>query len=131
MSSDRRVRSLWTSLGAYHYANMSPRFPHLRLFPLFSPQLLEVHLYSVLVLLDLSSAFITEDRNVLVKSLKSNVGISDMSLDWLISCLLNRSFSVILGDASTSCASLFCGIPQGSILCPVCHLHVTPRANPV
>ena len=76
-------------------------------------------LYSILILLDLSSAFDTVDHNVLISHLKNYVGISDVALDWFISYLSNRSFSVRLGEASSSCAPLFCGVPQRSILSPL------------
>ena len=64
-------------------------------------------LYSILILLYLSSAFDTVDHNVLISHLKNYVGISDVALDWFISYLSNRSFSVRLGEASSSCAPLF------------------------
>ncbi len=47
------------------------------------------------------------------------VGIRDVALDWFISYLSNRSFSVALGYASSSHAPLFCWVPQGSILGPL------------
>ncbi len=59
------------------------------------------------------------DHNVLINRLKTYVGIRDVPLDWFISYLSNRSFSVALGDASSSHAPLFCGVPQGSILGPL------------
>ena len=55
-------------------------------------------------MVDLSSAFDTVDHNVLISRLKNYVGISDVALDWFISYLSNRSFSVVLGDVSSSCA---------------------------
>uniref|UniRef100_A0A667X6P4 Reverse transcriptase domain-containing protein n=1 Tax=Myripristis murdjan TaxID=586833 RepID=A0A667X6P4_9TELE len=76
-------------------------------------------LYSILILLDLSSAFDTVDHNVLISRLKNSAGISDVVLDWFIFCLSNRSFSVMLADASSSCAPHVCGVPQGSILGPL------------
>ncbi len=75
-------------------------------------------LYSILIL-DLSSAFDTVDHNVLINRLKTYVGVRDVALDWFISYLSNISFSVVLGDAFSSRAPLFCGVPQGSILGPL------------
>ncbi len=59
------------------------------------------------------------DHNVLINRLKTYVGIRDVALDWFISYLSNRSFSVALGDASSSHAPLFCGVTQGSIFGPL------------
>ena len=76
-------------------------------------------LSSILILLDRSSAFDTVDHNVLFCHLKNYVGISDVALDWFISYLSNSSLSVRLGEASSSCAPHFCGVPLGSILGPL------------
>ncbi len=59
------------------------------------------------------------DHNVLINHLKTYVGIRDEAQDWFISYLSNRSFSIVLGDASSSHVPLFCGVPQGSILGPL------------
>ncbi len=75
--------------------------------------------YSILILLDLSSFFNTVDHGVLISRLKNFVGINDVALDWFISYLSNRSFSVTYGDTSSSSAPLICGVPQGSILGPL------------
>ncbi len=50
------------------------------------------------------------DHKVLNNCLKNYVSISDVALNWISSYLLNRSISVMLGDASSSHAPLFCGV---------------------
>lgn len=74
---------------------------------------------SVLVLLELSFAFDTVDHNILINCLKTFVGISDTALDWFKSHLAERSFSVMIGRASSYSNPLICGVPQGSILGPL------------
>jgi len=39
-------------------------------------------MFSILILLDLGSAFDTVDHDVLISRLKNYVGISDVALDW-------------------------------------------------
>lgn len=49
---------------------------------------------TVVVLLDLSSAFDTVDHLILLDRLRNHVGISGGALDWFASYLADRSFSV-------------------------------------
>lgn len=72
--------------------------------------------HSILIVADISLAFDAVDHDVLTDHLKNQVGISDVALNWFISYLSDRSFLVMLEDASSSLASLFCGSLQGSIL---------------
>ena len=76
-------------------------------------------LCSILILLDLSSAFDTVDHDTLISHLEHLIDISGVALEWFKSYLSNRSFSVSLGDACSSHAPLFFGVPQGSILGPL------------
>ncbi len=69
----------------------------------------------VLLLLDLTAAFDTVDHDILVARLKNHVGVQGLALKWFSSHLKDRTFSVSLGDSSSSTAPLVCGVPQGSI----------------
>lgn len=42
-------------------------------------------IFSILIILDLSSAFDTVDHDFLISRLKNYVGISDVALDWFVS----------------------------------------------
>lgn len=73
----------------------------------------------VLVLLDLTAAFDTVDHSILLSRLNNYVGIRGTALKWFESYLTNRTFSVMIGDLSSSVASLFCEVLQGSNLGPL------------
>ena len=73
---------------------------------------------AILVLLDLSAAFDTVDHRILLSRLENQVGISGTALSWFRSYLTDRTFSVQVGEFSSSEALLTCGVPQGSILAP-------------
>lgn len=47
------------------------------------------------------------------------MGVRGTALEWFRSYLSERSFSVRLGDSSSSSAPLHCRVPQGSILGPI------------
>ncbi len=47
------------------------------------------------------------------------VGIFRSSLQWFFSYLSDRSFSVAVGNFSSSSKNLFCRVPQGSVLGPI------------
>ena len=74
---------------------------------------------SILMLLDLSSAFDTVHHSILINRLEQWVGIKGTALDWFRSYLSDRSFSVVIGEASSSQVPFTCGVPQGSILGPL------------
>ncbi len=85
--------------------------------------------YSVLILLDLSSAFDTVDHNVLLNRLKNVVGVSDVALDWFTSYLTGRSFSIRLGEASSLPLRLR-GPPRVNPWSPLIHnLYAPPRTT--
>ncbi len=73
-------------------------------------------LSSISILLDLIAAFVTIHNLILIGCLKKWVGIS--GTNWFYSYPRNRAFSVAIGDSRSSTKSLFCGVPQGSVLGP-------------
>ena len=73
---------------------------------------------SILILLDLSSAFDTIDRKLLLSDLKA-WGIDGYALQWISSYLSDRKFRVTVGDFDSNEGTMQYGVPQGTILGPV------------
>ena len=73
---------------------------------------------TVLVLLDLSSAFDTVDHSILIESLASLEIVSDALL-WFSHYLKDCSQSVMVGSAVSPPVHLLFGVPQGSVLGPL------------
>uniref|UniRef100_A0A8C1Y0K2 Reverse transcriptase domain-containing protein n=1 Tax=Cyprinus carpio TaxID=7962 RepID=A0A8C1Y0K2_CYPCA len=86
---------------------------------LFEVVVMSSPLKAILVLLDLSATFDTIDHKILIARLERLVGFQGTVLKWFKSYLTNRSFSVVLGEFTSSSAPLTCGIPQGCILGPI------------
>jgi len=82
--------------------------------------------YTVLVLLDLSSAFDTIDHNIMINRLRDLVGMSGSVLKWFSSYLSGRmnlsGFSVYVNQITSETAELLCGVPQGYVLGPILFL---------
>ena len=74
---------------------------------------------SVLTLLDLSAAFDTIDRTILLRRLEHVFGIHDTALHWFSSYLTNRTQTVTVNNCSSGPVTISCGFPQGSVLGPV------------
>src|SRR5271156_3642512 len=73
---------------------------------------------TVLVLLDLSSAFDTVDHAILLNGLK-NIGITGLVHDWFSSYLSDSTQAVFLDGVTSDSVNLTCGVPQGSVLGPI------------
>ena len=74
---------------------------------------------TLLVLLDLSSAFDTIDHKILLERLSSKFGFRGKVLNWFSSYLSGRSYRVMLNGTSSDKYELNFGIPQGSCLGPL------------
>jgi len=74
--------------------------------------------YTVLILLDLSSAFDTLDHTGLINRLWSEMGFSGSVLKWFSSFLSYRSFCVFVNNILSEMLPLSCGVTQGSVLGP-------------
>ena len=85
---------------------------------------------SLLTLLDLSSAFVTIDHNILLNRLNCLYGISGTCLSWFRSYLSNRRQSVATANRISSTKELHYGVPQGSVLGPILLvLYIQPLSN--
>ena len=81
----------------------------------------------ILILLDLSSAFDTIDHDILLHRLRHRFGITGVVLDWFNSYIRGRTQSVCVKSVLSEEQSLFCGVPQGSVLGPILFsLYVAP-----
>ena len=73
---------------------------------------------SLLVLLDLSTAFDTVDHQLLLSDF-SDCGVEGTALSLLESYLENREHCVAIGESRSEPTTLQYGVPQGSVLGPV------------
>ena len=74
---------------------------------------------TVLLLLDLSSAFDTVDVDILLKILHREIGITGIALEWFHSFLTKRTMCIKINSSYSDTFVLEFGIPQGSVLGPV------------
>ena len=74
---------------------------------------------TLLVLLDLSSAFDTVEHEILLDRLRSTVGLRGKVLSWFESYFEGRSQKVSINRTLSKPLNLTCGVPQGSCLGPL------------
>ena len=72
--------------------------------------------YTVLVLLDLTSAFDTVDHSILINRLHNEIGLSGSVLQWFSSYIHDRTFNVAVNNGQSDVTNLSCGVAQGSVL---------------
>ena len=86
-------------------------------------------LLSGMILIKLQKAFDTINHDILLKKLNI-ISFSDHTVKWFQSYLSNCKFTVNLENSFSEVSSISCGVPQGSILCPLLFLiyvNDTPR----
>lgn len=74
-------------------------------------------LHSIGIFIDLKKAFDTINHDILIAKLE-RYGIRGIVLDWIKSYLHKRSQYVKVGDSTSTCLDIVCGVPQGSVLGP-------------
>ena len=74
---------------------------------------------TLLMLLDLSTAFDTVDQRKLLNILRYEIGLRGIALDWFRSFLCSRTLRVKINGAYSSTETLLYGVPQGSVLGPI------------
>ena len=74
---------------------------------------------SLLVSLDLSSAFDCVSHSILLNRLHDDFGLTGLPLTWLHSYLSGRSQSVMWNGVVSPSTTMFLGVPQGSVLGPL------------
>ena len=72
-----------------------------------------------ILLLNLSAAFNTVSKDILINCLHHQFSISGTALAWINDYLSNRTQKVKIGDAESLPAVLAQGVPQGSVLGPI------------
>lgn len=80
---------------------------------------------TALILLDLSAAFDTVDHGILLERLATRFHITDTVLKWFKEYLTSRTQSVIIDGSESTCVHLCQGVPQGSVLGPLCFTYYT------
>ena len=80
---------------------------------------LDVNQVVLLVLLDLSAAFDTIDRQTLLSRLSRRIGVHDIALQWFESYLAEWSTRVNVKGKLSSPSPVTIGLPQGSVFGPL------------
>ena len=89
---------------------------------------LDKGLHTIVVYLDMSSAFDSIDHGLLLEDLH-NIGVRDQALTLLKSYLENRSVQVAVNGAMSKELPLKFGVPQGSVLGPLLFLIYTRQLS--
>ena len=75
--------------------------------------------FSLLILLDLFSAFDLVNHNILINKLYSKFGFKGLVLEWYKRYLNNRFYYITNNSVKTNLFHLHTGVPQGSVISPL------------
>ena len=86
---------------------------------------------TILILLDVTAAFDTVDHTILLKTLNHvhHFGVSGKALAWFTSYLQHRQQAVQVPGATSEMQELAFGVPQGSVLGLILHVHCVHQAS--
>ena len=74
---------------------------------------------TVMLFLDLSSAFDTVDHDIMLSILHRRLPVEGAALNWFHSYQTDRSQTFSVGDSNSDPHSVSCSVPQGPVLGPV------------
>ena len=80
--------------------------------------------------LDISAAFDTVDFDILLQRIYTEFGVGGSALNWLRSFITGRTQYVGVGSVQSTPVSSQSGVPQGSVLGPLCFaMYISPISN--
>jgi len=74
---------------------------------------------TLMVAVDLSSAFHTVEHSVLLTRLENSFGMTGVAREWIASYLADLKQFVRVGSEACAATSCSCGVLQASVLCPL------------
>ena len=84
---------------------------------------------TLLVMLDLSASFDTIDLNILINTIETRFSITESSLQWFSSYIMNNNQHILINNTLSNDTNLKWGVPQGSCAGPITFLLYSISVN--